>query len=376
MTETCPICRSDKTVRMSVDIGDGNKYDPMKCKRCGYNEAEFIFKKGVRTASRLLIGIAGGTGSGKTKSAMRIATGLSGGKKFAVIDTENDRALDYDKQFDFYHINLTAPFTSQRYMASVMSAERQGYGVVVVDSASHEWSGDGGMTEQMEDYLETRCGDDYRKRDKLQYGAWREPKKQHKRYMTHLIQVKTHVIMCFRAYPKTEMGQGDNGKMEIREKRGLAGYHGWFPECDKDMPFEMSAYMMLLRDEPGIPQPIRIIDPQQYCFKKGKKLDEDTGRALAKWALGSGDQDAAKGSSVAAQTTRADKQDPKPAAAKKPAESAPPASEECVDMMTVINEVKTLEELKSVGKQIKNMSDAAQDVLRPYYTTRLGQLKP
>ena len=43
----------------------------------------------------LNIVISGGTGSGKTFSAMRLASGIAGGKPFAVIDTENRRALHY-----------------------------------------------------------------------------------------------------------------------------------------------------------------------------------------------------------------------------------------------------------------------------------------
>ncbi len=46
------------------------------------------FRRAVRENVGLVIGIAGPSGSGKTYSAMRLAAGISGGKPFAVIDTE------------------------------------------------------------------------------------------------------------------------------------------------------------------------------------------------------------------------------------------------------------------------------------------------
>ena len=50
------------------------------------------FREARREGVPLLLGLAGGTGSGKTWSAMTLAKGLAGAKRFAVIDTENGRA--------------------------------------------------------------------------------------------------------------------------------------------------------------------------------------------------------------------------------------------------------------------------------------------
>jgi dephospho-CoA kinase len=61
----------------------------------------FSFRPGVRENVGLLIGLAGGTGSGKTYSAMELAAGISGDKPFAVIDSEARRALHYADRFRF-----------------------------------------------------------------------------------------------------------------------------------------------------------------------------------------------------------------------------------------------------------------------------------
>ena len=45
---------------------------------------------------------------------MRLAGGMCGpGERFAVIDTENGRALHYADQFDFDHARMDEPFGTQ-----------------------------------------------------------------------------------------------------------------------------------------------------------------------------------------------------------------------------------------------------------------------
>ncbi len=187
---------------------------------------EFQFHKAIRQQIRLLIGLSGGTGSGKTFSAMRIAKGLAGEKRFCVIDTENGRASLYappDDQpavnhpgtFDFDVIELHAPFTPDRYLQAIEAAERAGFPVIVVDSASHEWAGDGGILDMQEDELYRMAKDDYGKREACKMASWVKPKMSHKAMVTRLLQLKAHVILCFRAEPKVEMSKDDRGKTVV-----------------------------------------------------------------------------------------------------------------------------------------------------------------
>src|SRR5512135_1544389 len=112
--------------------------------------ANFTFRPAKRQNVNLLIGLAGGTGSGKTFSAFELATGIAGGKRFAVIDTEAGRALHYADAFQFDHGDLRAPFTPDAYTEAIMAADAAGYPVIIVDSMSHEWSGDGGILDMQE----------------------------------------------------------------------------------------------------------------------------------------------------------------------------------------------------------------------------------
>src|SRR3990167_10103442 len=102
----------------------------------------FSFRPAKRENVALIIGLAGGTGSGKTFSAMRLASGIAGeGKPFAVIDTEAGRAKHYADQFKFDHGDLAPPFRPDAYVDAIMAADKAGYSVIVVDSVSHVWAG-------------------------------------------------------------------------------------------------------------------------------------------------------------------------------------------------------------------------------------------
>src|SRR5262245_24721634 len=114
----------------------------------------FHFRPAVRSEIRLLLALSGGTGSGKTYSAMRLASGLAGDKNFAVIDTENGRASMYADQFKFDVGELAAPFTPDAYLEAIIAAEKAGYGVILVDSMSHEWAGEGGILDMQEAELD------------------------------------------------------------------------------------------------------------------------------------------------------------------------------------------------------------------------------
>jgi hypothetical protein len=103
----------------------------------------FTFRPAVRENIGLLIGLIGASGGGKTFSALRLATGLAGGKRFVIIDTESGRATHYADRFQFDHGDLTAPYRPDRYREAIEAAIRAGYPVVVVDSASHEHAGEG-----------------------------------------------------------------------------------------------------------------------------------------------------------------------------------------------------------------------------------------
>lgn len=245
----------------------------------------YTFKKAVRENVALIIGLAGGTGSGKTYSAMRLASGIAGSKRFAVIDTENGRASHYADQFAFDTCDLRAPFRPYTYAEAIKAADAAGYPVIVVDSASHEHAGEGGLLDWHEEELDRMAGTDFGKREACKMGAWVKPKAGHKHMMNILLQVKAHIIICFRAEEKIEMVK-ENGKMVVRKKESPVGKDGWVPICEKNLPFEATCSFLLLASNPGIPNPIKLQAQHKAFFQVGQPIDEQAGMSLAQWAYG------------------------------------------------------------------------------------------
>lgn len=101
------------------------------------------FRPAVRTQTPILLGLAGPSRSGKTYSALRIATGLAQGQPIFMIDTESGRGLMYAEKFTYQYGELSAPFTSERYLQAIEDAKAAGAKVIIVDSMSHEHEGPG-----------------------------------------------------------------------------------------------------------------------------------------------------------------------------------------------------------------------------------------
>ena len=244
------------------------------------------FRPGIRENVGLWINLIGGTGSGKTYTAMRLASGISGGKPFAVLDTENRRALHYADQFKFDHAEIRPPFRPQAYSEAVIAADAAGYPVIVVDSGSHVWAGDGGVLDWQEEELDRMAGQDWSKRERVKMAAWIKPKIAHKHMVQKLLQVKAHIILCLRAEEKIEMVKNAQGKLEIQKKQTLTGRDGWIPICDKNLPFEATCSFLLLASAPGIPQPIKLQEQHKALFPLDKAITEESGQRLAAWASG------------------------------------------------------------------------------------------
>lgn len=245
----------------------------------------FTFREAKRESVGLLIGLSGGTGSGKTFSAFRLAKGIAGDRPFAVIDTEAGRAKHYADAFRFDHGDLGPPFRPDRYAEAIAAADAAKYPVIIVDSMSHEWAGDGGILDWQEDELERMSKGDASRREAMKMAAWIKPKMSHKSMVQRLLQVRAHLILCFRAEPKIEMVK-EGGKTVIREKQGLTALHGWFPVTEKSLPFELTASFLLLAEKPGYPLPIKLQEQHRPLFPLDKPITEESGAKIAAWAKG------------------------------------------------------------------------------------------
>ena len=241
----------------------------------------FSFRPAIRENVGLLIGLIGASGSGKTYTAMRLAAGIAGERRFAVIDTEAGRAKHYADAFSFDHGDLKPPFRPDAYADAIKAADEAGYPVIVVDSFSHEHAGEGGLLDWHEEEF-TKMGS----RDAVKMTAWIKPKSAHKKMVQRLLQVRAHLILCFRAEEKVDMVRGDDGKMKIVPKKSPTGIHGWTPICEKNLPYELTASFLLTADAPGVPKPIKLQAQHRELFPLDQPITEASGQAIAEWAKG------------------------------------------------------------------------------------------
>lgn len=250
----------------------------------------FQFRPAKRENVPLLIGVAGGTGSGKTYSALSIARGLAGDEPFALIDTESGRAKHYADSFQpWHHGDLSAPFGPDRYAEAITAADTEGYPVIVVDSFSHEHAGDGGLLDMHEDELRRMAGDDYKRREAMTFAAWVKPKMAHKALVSKLLQLRAHLVIALRAEEKIEIVKED-GKTKVIPKRSLVGAEGWVPIAEKSLPYELTASFLLLASAPGVPKPIKLPDQFRSFVPLNEPLSVEVGRRLAEWARGGAEE--------------------------------------------------------------------------------------
>lgn len=244
----------------------------------------FTIKAATPINERLLIAIAGPAASGKTTSALRLATGITQatGGKICVIDTENKRALQYAAAFKFNHIELDAPFAPARYDEAVQFAEKNGYGegdVIIIDSMSHEHEGPGGVLEIQDDFMKSK---NYNQGFNLI--AWNHAKKGRKRFIFNTLQrTSCHVILCFRAKEGLHEAQV-NGKKEYI-KTGLE------PVGEEQYFYEMKISLVLPLGSMGKPdwtQKLSRINefggkmPITDLLKnRTQQISEETGKQLA-----------------------------------------------------------------------------------------------
>lgn len=183
-----------------------------------------LFEPVAREKTRLRMALQGVSGSGKTLSALYIAYGLTGDwGKIALIDTEHERAREYAARTDlptptgaFLYAPMSPPYTVEKYIQYVRAgAEAVGSeGVVIVDSLSHAWSGEGGVLEYKDQIAANNRGQN-------SYTAWNAAGKLQNTLVDAILSVPCHTICTLRVKQDYALQPNERGKLEP-VKLGLA----------------------------------------------------------------------------------------------------------------------------------------------------------
>ena len=132
----------------------------------------------------------------------------------ALIDTENGSGDLYAHLGDYDVCAVEAPYTVKKYLDAIEGAERAGYDVVIVDSLSHAWAGEGGLLDQQGRIVDSSAS-------KNSYTAWRTITPLHYRLVEAMLTSKCHIIATMRAKTEYAQEKDENGKTIIK-KVGMA----------------------------------------------------------------------------------------------------------------------------------------------------------
>ena len=219
-------------------------------------------RKAERKKSKLRLGLAGPSGSGKTYSALQLAFGIGG--KIGLIDTENGSGDLYAHLGEYDIITLQAPYTAQKYIDAIDAFEEGGYDVIIIDSLSHAWSGEGGLLDK-QGRIADRTGNSYT--------AWRTVTPDHNALVEAMLQSRCHIIATVRSKQEYVMDKDEKtGKTTIK-KVGLA------PVQREGLEYELSIFFEIAMDHTAsaTKDRTRLFDGQIV------KLDKKTGKKLLTW---------------------------------------------------------------------------------------------
>lgn len=218
-------------------------------------------QKASRKRAKIRMSIQGPSGSGKTYGAILIAYGLSGDlSKVCIIDTENSSAELYAHLGDYNTLQLSAPFAPEKFIEAIQLCEKSGIEVIIIDSASHEWDGLGGIL----DIHASIPGNSFT--------AWSKVTPRHNAFVQAMMHSPCHLITTVRS--KQEYVLSDKNGKQVPEKVGMKGIQKDGFEYDATLAFELNIHhtVQVSKDRTGL-----------FMGKHDIQLSPEIGRKIKLW---------------------------------------------------------------------------------------------
>lgn len=217
----------------------------------------FSARKATRQKAKARVALDGPSGSGKTYSALLLAQGL--GDRIAIIDTEHSSADLYSDLCEYDVIPFDPPYSPDRYVEAIQYAEGEGYDVIIVDSITHEWNGEGGCLD-----IQTKLGG--------RFQDWAKVTPRHQRFIDGILRCKAHILVTCRT--KTAY--------EVDEKSRKVTKVGTAPQQREGLDYEMTTVFNLTQQHMAVATKdrTRLFDGREQV------ITVDTGKQLAEWLNG------------------------------------------------------------------------------------------
>jgi AAA domain len=214
-----------------------------------------------RKKAKIRMGLQGPSGSGKTMSALLIAYGLTGDwTKIAVIDTENRSSELYAHMGNFLVLHLNSPYSPERYIEAIQVCETSGMEVIIIDSTSHEWNGQGGILEVHGNMVGNS------------FTNWSKLTPRHNSFINTILQSSSHIICTIRS--KTEYVLSEKNGKQVPEKIGLTGIQreGLDFELTLVLEIDIKHNVTASKDRTGL-----------FMGKPEFTISSETGKAILNW---------------------------------------------------------------------------------------------
>lgn len=183
------------------------------------------FQPATRHEAKARVAMIGPTGSGKTWTSLQFARILAGETgRIGLIDTENASASLYADVHDFQTAAWYPPYDAAKLAAAIHDAAKQ-FDVLVVDSLTHFWQGDGGVLDIVEQEGAKNRGN--------KFAGWAKGTPLWRSLLDALIFAPCHVIVTMRSKMDYVQTTDANGRAKV-EKMGMA------PVARNDVEYEFT----------------------------------------------------------------------------------------------------------------------------------------
>jgi hypothetical protein len=223
-------------------------------------------RKATRQKAKIRLGLSAVSGGGKTYSALLIAFGLCGDwNKITVIDTENNSADLYSHLGEYNVIPLPPPYNPERYIEAIHACEDAGMEVIIIDSISHEWEGEGGIL-NMTDVIGGGFSD-----------AWKKLTPRHEKFKHAILQSKCHIITTVRRKTEYVLEEYTNKQGRTVQKPVKVGLkevtrESWEYELTVNLELDLKHNATSSKDRTGL-----------FLDKDPFKPSIETGKMIANW---------------------------------------------------------------------------------------------
>jgi hypothetical protein len=229
-----------------------------------------VIKKAVRELVYVKLALMGASGSGKSYSSLRLAKGMAQelqvvlGRtvKTLMINTEKSRGLYYANEFEYDIAAIDAPHEPEKYAGAVDEAVKLGYDILIMDSTSPEWEGQGGCLA-----IQQSLGG--------RYQDWGKVTPRHDKFLLAIAESPIHIIGTMRGKDQYEMEKDDNQHVTVT-KIGVGA------KQREGFEYEFTS-TFLLNQKDNFAETQK--DNTHLFEKRGRLLlTEEDGISIVKWA--------------------------------------------------------------------------------------------